>query len=336
MIALVLAFPVGVGSAIFLAEAVSGSLRLAISIIVELLAAIPSVVFGLWGYVLMIPFLGHYVFPAIASVLGFIPAFAGSTGSGYGLLTAGIVLSPMIVPLIVATMRDAIAAQRASMRKSALALGATRFETAVHVLLPGTRKVLIGATFLALGRALGETMAVLMVSGNALNMLPNNIYAPVSTMAAFIVSQFDSALEDPSGMAVRSLAEIALVLSVISIVINVLARVPASLARPRPVHDARGGQRGNSMASVSSADVLSVAANHRHSIRWTRRIFSAAGWAATGVTLLLLIGMMLSILGTVLVRGFGALSPSLFVTVTQNTGGGLLNAIEGSTFQNTA
>jgi phosphate transport system permease protein len=157
-------------------------------------------------------------------VLGFIPAFAGPTGSGYGLLTAGIVLSLMIVPLIVATMRDAIAAQPASMRESALALGATRFETAVKVLLPATRKVLIGATFLALGRALGETMAVLMVSGNAVNMLPNNIYAPVSTMAAFIVSQLDSALQDPSGMAVRSLAEIALVLSVISIIINALAR----------------------------------------------------------------------------------------------------------------
>jgi phosphate transport system permease protein len=223
-IALALAVPAGVGSAIFLAEAVSGSLRLAISIMVELLAAIPSVVFGLWGYVLMIPFLGHTAFPAIATVLGFIPAFAGPTGSGYGLLTAGIVLSLMIVPLIVATMRDAIAAQPASMRESALALGATRFETAVKVLLPATRKVLIGATFLALSRALSETMAVLMVSGNAVNMLPNNIYAPVSTMAAFIVSQLDSALQDPSGMAVRSLAEIALVLSVISIIINALAR----------------------------------------------------------------------------------------------------------------
>ncbi len=224
-IALILAIPAGVGSAIFLAEAVRGRLRLAISIMVELLAAIPSVVFGLWGYVLMIPFLGHYVFPAIAAVLGFIPAFAQPTGSGYGLLTAGIVLSLMVVPLIVATMRDAIAAQSAAMRESALALGATRFETAVSVLLPGTRKVLIGATFLALGRALGETMAVLMVSGNALNMLPNNVYAPVSTMAAFIVSQLDSALQDPSGMAVRSLAEIALVLSIISIIINALARV---------------------------------------------------------------------------------------------------------------
>jgi phosphate transport system permease protein len=91
--------------------------------------------------------------------------------------------------------------------------------------MPNTTKVLISASFLALGRALGETMAVLMVSGNALNYLPQNIYAPISTMAAFVVSQLDSALQDPSGMAVRSLAEIALVLSIISIVINALARV---------------------------------------------------------------------------------------------------------------
>jgi phosphate transport system permease protein len=130
----------------------------------------------------------------------------------------------MVVPLIVATMRDAIVSQPAALRESALALGATRFETAITVLVPGTRRVLIGAAFLALGRALGETMAVLMVSGNALNILPGNIYAPVSTMASFIVSQLDSALQDPSGMAVRSLAEIALVLSLMSIVINGLAR----------------------------------------------------------------------------------------------------------------
>lgn len=223
-IALALAVPAGVGAAIFLAEAMAGGLRLALSVMVELLAAIPSVVFGLWGYVFIIPLLSRYVFPILAGTLGFIPVFAEPTGSGYGLLTAGIVLSLMVVPLIVATMRDAIVSQPAALRESALALGATRFETAITVLVPGTRRVLIGATFLALGRALGETMAVLMVSGNALNILPGNIYAPVSTMASFIVSQLDSALQDPSGMAVRSLAEIALVLSLMSIVINGLAR----------------------------------------------------------------------------------------------------------------
>jgi phosphate transport system permease protein len=229
VLALALALPAGVGAAIFLAEAMAGRSRLAISVMVELLAAIPSVVFGLWGYIAVIPFLGQHVFPFLVGTLGFIPIFAGPSGSGYGLLTAGFVLSLMVVPLILATMRDALIAQPAALRESALALGATRFETAFNVLLPGTRGVLIGATLLAVGRALGETMAVLMVSGNALDMLPNNIYAPVSTMASFIASQLDSALQDPSGLAVRSLAEIALVLLLISIVVNMLAR--ALLAR---------------------------------------------------------------------------------------------------------
>ena len=225
LIALSIAEPIGVGAAVFLAEAVPGQLRMWLSLFVELLAAIPSVVFGLWGYVVLIPFLGHHVFPVMAEVLGFIPIFAGPAGSGYGLLTAGIVLSLMIVPLITATLRDALVSQPATVREAASALGATRFEVVAKVVLPSLTKVLTGASILALSRALGETMAVLMISGNALNYLPENIYAPISTMAAFIVSQLDSALQDPTGMAVRSLAEIALVLSLISLVINALARL---------------------------------------------------------------------------------------------------------------
>lgn len=236
LVALLIAVPVGVGAAIFLAEAVPGKLRLWLSFFVELLAAVPSVVFGLWGYVTVIPFLGHYVFPFLAKVLWFIPIFAGPTGSGYGLLTAGVVLALMIVPLIVATLRDALIAQPAAIREAVSALGATRFEVVAKVVLPSVNRVLIGATILALGRAMGETMAVLMVSGNALNYLPQNLYAPISTMAAFIVSQLDSALQDPTGMAVKSLAEIALVLSLISLIINFLARIVLAL-------EAHGGRR---------------------------------------------------------------------------------------------
>jgi phosphate transport system permease protein len=225
LIALLVAVPVGVGAAIFLAEAVPGQLRIWLSFFVELLAAVPSVVFGLWGYIVVIPFLGHYVFPFLATVLWFIPIFAGPSGSGYGLFTSGLVLALMIVPLIVATLRDALVAQPAAIREAVTALGATRFEVISKVLLPSVNRVLIGATILALGRAMGETMAVLMVSGNALNYLPRNIYAPISTMAAFIVSQLDSALQDPTGMAVKSLAEIALILSLLSLIINFLARL---------------------------------------------------------------------------------------------------------------
>ena len=224
LVALVLAEPVGVAAAVFLAEAVPGTIRLWVSFLVELLAAVPSVVLGLWGYAVLIPFVGHHIYPALADALSG-PFFGGPTGSGYGLLTAGLVLSLMIVPLIAATMRDAIVAQPMTVRELAAALGATRFETIWRIVLPGVRQVLIGVTILATGRALGETMAVLMVSGNALNYLPPNIYSPISTMAAFIVSQLDSALQDPSGMAVRSIAEVALVLSVISIIVNAAARL---------------------------------------------------------------------------------------------------------------
>ena len=225
LIALMFAIPVGAGAAVFLAEAVPGQLRTWISLFVELLAAIPSVVFGLWGYVVLIPFLGHHVFPFMSSTLDLVPFFGGPPGSGYGLLTAGIVLAMMVVPLITATLRDALVSQPVALKEATIALGATRFEAIRYILLPRTRGVLIGATFLALGRALGETMAVLMVSGNALNYLPQNIYSPISTMAAFIVSQLDSALQDPSGLAVKSLAEIALVLCVISVAVNAAARL---------------------------------------------------------------------------------------------------------------
>ncbi len=224
-IAIAIAVPVGVGAALFLAEGVPAPLRPWLSFMVELLAAIPSVVYGLWGFVVVIPFLGHHLYPFMARWLGFIPFFGGAPGSGYGLLTSGFVLTLMIVPLITATLRDALVSQPAKLREAAVALGANRFETLWKVLLPGLRRVLIGSSILATGRALGETMAVLMVSGNALNYLPSNIYTPISTMASFIVSQLDSALEDPTGMAVRSLAEVAVVLCAISIVVNGFARV---------------------------------------------------------------------------------------------------------------
>jgi phosphate transport system permease protein len=229
-IAMMVATPVGIGAAIFLAEGVPGWTRLWLSLFVELLAAIPSVVFGLWGYAVLIPLIGGYVAPAMSRWLGWIPFFGGSPGSGYGLLTAGLVLSLMIVPLIAVTVRDAIVRQPDSIRETAAALGATRFETIWFVIMPGLRPVVIGACVLAIGRALGETMAVLMVSGNALGALSPNIYGPVSTMASFIVSQLDSALADPTGFAIRSLAEIALALCLISIVVNTLARLLLSRA----------------------------------------------------------------------------------------------------------
>jgi len=178
----------------------------------------------LWGYVIVIPFFAHYVYPVMAHALGFIPFFGGPVGSGYGLLTSGVVLALMVVPIITANVREAISAVPRSDVEAGRALGATHFEVVRRVVLPQVKRALIGVTILGLGRALGETMAVLMVSGNALH-LPANVYSPVSTMAAFIVSQLDSALQDPTGMAVNSLTEIGLILLIITVALNGFARL---------------------------------------------------------------------------------------------------------------
>ncbi|HUX81951.1 MAG TPA: phosphate ABC transporter permease subunit PstC [Halothiobacillus sp.] len=225
LIALILAVPFGILSAIFLAEGLRGPARTLGSFLVELLAAVPSVVYGLWGYLVLIPLLGRHVYPWLEQSLGtFVPIFHGPSGSGYGLLTAGILLAFMVVPLIAASLRDALVATPSALREAGASMGASRMEIVRQILLPGQRNLIIGVTVLAFGRALGETMAVLMVSGNALNSLPKNIYDPISTMAAFIASQLDSAMQDPTGMAVHALAEIALLLMVISVLVNGAAR----------------------------------------------------------------------------------------------------------------
>ncbi|HEX7389939.1 MAG TPA: phosphate ABC transporter permease subunit PstC [Acidiphilium sp.] len=226
-LAILFALPVAVGTAIFLAEAVPARFRGALSMLVELVAVVPSVVFGLWGIYVLAPLIAHYIGPGITAILGFIPFFDihRSTGSGFGLLAAAIVLALMITPIIATTLYDALLQVPRELRESAMALGATRFEMVIKTALPTVRVTLIGGVVLGLGRALGETMAVLMVSGGALNYLPDTIFTPITTMAAFILSQLDSAFQDPTGMAVKSLAEIAIVLFIITLAVNAAARL---------------------------------------------------------------------------------------------------------------
>lgn len=223
-IALLLAVPIGLAAAIFISEIIPASIRDLVAAVVELLAAVPSVVFGLWGYVIIIPLFSHHVYPVMAHLLGFIPYFQGPVGSGYGLLTSGFVLALMVVPIITANIREAISGIARHDIEAGRALGATQFEVVRRVVLPQVKRALVGVSILGLGRALGETMAVLMVSGNALGV-PSNIYGTMSTMASFIVSQLDSALQDPTGMAVNSLTEVGLVLLVISVIVNAIARL---------------------------------------------------------------------------------------------------------------
>jgi phosphate transport system permease protein len=213
LIAILIAVPLSVGAAIFLAEAVPPRLRPALSMLVELVAVVPSVVFGLWGIAVLVPFIGHYLSP---------------TGNGYGLLAASVVLALMITPIIATTLLDALMQVPKENRESAFALGATHFEVVAKAMMPMVRTTLIGGIVLALGRALGETMAVAMVSGGGINILPTSVFSPVSTIASFIVSQLDSAESDPTNMAVRALAEIALALFVITLAVNTAAKLLSS------------------------------------------------------------------------------------------------------------
>lgn len=222
-IAILIAVPLSVGAAIFLAEAVPQiqrrlpkwvpPIRPILAMLVELLAVVPSVVFGLWGIAVLIPFLAAYVSP---------------TGGGYGLLAASLVLALMITPFIASTLLDALLQVPKENRESAFALGCTQFEVVVKAMMPMVRTTLFGGIVLALGRALGETMAVLMVSGGGINILPTSLFSPISTMASFIVGQLDSAESDPTNMSVRALSEIALVLFIITLAVNAGAKLLTS------------------------------------------------------------------------------------------------------------
>jgi phosphate transport system permease protein len=212
-LAILIAVPLSVGAAICLAEAVPSKVRPVLSMLVELIAVVPSVVFGLWGIAVLVPFIGHYLSP---------------TGNGYGLLAASIVLALMITPIIASTLLDALLQVPKENRESAFALGATHFEVVTKAMMPMVRTTLIGGAVLALGRALGETMAVLMVSGGGLNILPTSLFSPISTIASFIVSQLDSAESDPTNMSVRALSEVALVLFLITLAVNAGAKLLSS------------------------------------------------------------------------------------------------------------
>ena len=225
LIALVIAVPVAVGAVLALTERVPVKLQGGLSMFLELLAGIPSVVYGFWGILVFGPLLAKHVFPALARLGAVVPFFRGSVGGGEGLLTASLILAVMIVPIVAATTRELIRTVPILAKEGALALGMTQYETARVVTLPYVRRGILAAAILGWARALGETMAVLMISGNLLNGLPANIYSPFSTMAATIVAMLDSALTDATGMAIHALAAIGVVLLVMTLATNVVGRL---------------------------------------------------------------------------------------------------------------
>jgi phosphate transport system permease protein len=226
-IALIIAVPVSVGAALAIVERLPKRAASAVGMVLELLAGIPSVVVGLWGAMTFGPYIAHHVAPVIARNTPNVPVldyFRGDTGNGEGMLVSGLVLAVMIIPIIASTCRDLIRQVPSLPREGAIALGMSDWECARRVTLPWVSSGIVGAVVLGLGRALGETMAVAMVSGAELGAMPGNIYSAMTTIAATVVSQLDSALTDATNFAVKSLAEASLVLMVITLLTNMLAR----------------------------------------------------------------------------------------------------------------
>jgi len=219
LIALLIAVPLSLGIAIFLSEHAPRRLATPIAFLVQLLAAIPSVVYGLWGIFVLAPLLRGYVYPALQKSLGFLPLFQGNI-SGLGLLTAGIILSIMIVPIVTAVTTDVMRAVPASQREAALALGATRWE-ATRIILQNARSGITGAIILGLGRAVGETMAVTMVIGNRPE-ISASLFDPSFTIASAIANVFTEATSE---IYRHALVELGLILFVITFVINAAARL---------------------------------------------------------------------------------------------------------------
>jgi len=219
LIALVISVPFSLGIAIFLVEQAPHYIARPVGFLVELLAAIPSVVYGLWGIFVLAPVLRQYVQPALANWLGWIPLFRGSI-TGIGLLTGGIILAIMITPIISAVVRDVLTAVPGTQREAALALGATRWEMIRVVLVNGAPGI-AGAVILGLGRALGETMAVTMVIGNRPE-ISLALFDPSYTIASAIANEFTEATGD---LHLSALVELGLILFLVTFAVNGIARV---------------------------------------------------------------------------------------------------------------
>ena len=218
-IAILLAGFVGVFAAAYLADFAPRRLAQPLSFAIELLAAVPSVVYGLWGLFILAPIMRAYIDPFLQARFGWLPIFSG-TIYGTGLLTAGVLLALMIVPTVTAISRDVILAVGKDQREASLALGATRWETMRRVVLPAARSGIVGACILALGRALGETIATTMVIGNR-PAIEASLFAPSYTLSSVIANEFTEATSD---LYLRSLVELGLVLFGVSIVVNAIAR----------------------------------------------------------------------------------------------------------------
>ena len=225
LIALVIAVPVSFGIALFLTELSPVWLRRPLGIAIELLAAVPSIVYGMWGLMVFVPIFSQYVQPVLAGTLGKLPVigqlFAGAP-LGIGLLAAGIILAIMIIPFIASVMRDVFEVTPAMLKESAYGLGSTTWEVVWNIVLPYTKVGVIGGIMLGLGRALGETMAVTFVIGNSSSIAGISLFAPGNSVTSTLANEFGEATP---GIYTASLIELGLILFLITLVVLVFSRL---------------------------------------------------------------------------------------------------------------
>lgn len=219
LLALLMAVPISLGIAIFLVEQAPAKVARPIAFMVELLAAIPSVVYGLWGIFVLAPFIRNYLGWFLQEYFGWIPLFQGRL-TGIGMLTGGIILALMITPIITAVVRDVLEAVPTTQREAALALGATKWETTT-IVLGNAASGIAGAIVLGLGRAIGETMAVTMVIGNS-PQISASLFEPANTIASLLAANFAEATDE---LYLSALIEIGLVLFLVTFVVNAFAKL---------------------------------------------------------------------------------------------------------------
>ncbi len=219
-LALIIAVPFSIGIAVYLSELAPEKLKYPLSFTIELLAAVPSVIIGLWGIFILAPFIRDYLAPPLSTYLGFLPLFQGPM-YGPSMLTGGVILAIMIIPITSSVCREVIMTVPTSQREAAQALGATGWETTRIAVLPYARSGIFGAVVLGFGRAIGETMAVTMVIGNS-PRISESLFSPSYTMASVIANEF---VEATSKLYISSLVEIGFLLLLISVIINIAARL---------------------------------------------------------------------------------------------------------------
>jgi len=219
ILAILISLPLSVFTALFLVEIAPRRLSKALGFLVEMLAAIPSVVYGLWGVFVLAPIMREYVQPFLQKYFGFLPFFQGPA-FGLGMLTAGVILSIMITPTVCSISREVFRAIPTQLKEGALALGATRWEMMNTAILKTSHSGILGATILGLGRAMGETMAVTMVIGNR-HEISASLFAPSQTMASAIANEYSEATSD---LHLSALAYVGIALFVVSFITNLIAR----------------------------------------------------------------------------------------------------------------